>query len=374
MAIDNLLERYSIYVAKVTLLDPFTADKYNLYYRLFDIPLADKWAKEMIRLKRVSYRFREREIQFKNGKVDNTLVDKFNSIIKTINSFYDQSLPYIDKITENELNTLHEFYAIYGQRNKEKLDENYWDNAYKDIAEDDPRALIWPGISFNKEMHEAFLRLNDLIHKTEFSVNERLDPVNSGFIARVSYDPRLDIPLDDEDLPALKINLDFGDFCLGYNTLGKNLKHIVYDEDRASLEKGLIMPQETWSNEIHIHMKDSDNNPMEQYDYYRKWKKIKPEDFGFRYGDFFKNKEGYYCIGELETKQKIRIWDDNDKKIKIDLERFTEIYSVEIISNTQADLELKNRFGLIYDIFFKSFYVNLKIYFLNIVLVFLKRI
>jgi len=338
---NTTITKYTNCVVRITLLDPNNFEKYDLYFLLFNVPLAKKWAKQFAELKKGPHWFRERKKHSKYGNLDKNLIEKFNSIITIINSFYDKKISTITQISEYELNYLHEAYAEYGQRNQEKLDAKYWDHAYETIPDDDPRTLFWPGITFNEEMHDAFLKLNDLIHQTELIMHNKAEP-NAGFIALASYDPRIDVPLGEEDLPCFKVNLDFGDLCLPYNTLGKNLKQIVYDGDRHSLEKGLVMPQKTWSNELMIHMKQSDNDSWSQHDYYNKWKKISPEDFGFQYGDFYKNREGYFCIGELWVEQKIQLWDLKSKKIKIDLERFTEIHSITTLSIHQAEQEFIN--------------------------------
>lgn len=338
MLSNKFADKHIEYVVRMTLLDPNNFEKYDLYYKLFNIPLAKKWVKQFEQLKKGPQWFRERKKHSEYGKIDQSLVQKFNSLISIINSFYDQKLSFITKVSEDELNILHEAYALYGQRNQEKLDKKYWDHAYKLIPAGDPKTLIWPGITFNEDMHDAFIKLNDLIHQTELFMNNE-EQTDNGFILVASFNPRIDIPLEEEDLPALKINLDFGDLCLGYNTLGKSLKHIVLDEDRESLEKGLVMPQETWSNEIFINMKGSNNHSWSQQNYYRKWKKVRPEDFGFQYGDTFKNREGYYCIGELVPEQTVQLWDPVTRTLTFDFERFTDIHSVEIIHYKQAKKE-----------------------------------
>lgn len=327
---------YSTTALRLTLLDPETFEKYDIYYRLFNIPLTAKWIKNFLNLRRNNYSFREKKVQFKYRQDKGKLILKFNSLIDGINSFYDKKLKLCTDIDEEVLNYLHDAYAIYGKRVEEKLKENYWDSAYLKIKPTDFKATRWPGIKFNNEMHQAFIKLNDLIHRVELSIRDPNADEYSGFIALASFEPRTDFPIEEDDLPAMKFNLDFGDLCLGYNTLGKNLKHIILDADIESLKTGMILPQTTWSNEIMTHMKMSDNNPWSQYRYYKKWQTMSPEEYGFQYGDFYKNREGYLCIGEIFPEQKSSIWDESIHKLKIDLTSFSEIFDYDLISLKNA--------------------------------------
>ena len=328
---------------RVTLIDPKTLENYDLYFNLFDVPLAHKWVAELKQLKKSDYSFRERKVHHKNFKIDDDFIKRFNTIIKRINSFYDLKLRYpITELTQDILNELHDNYAIYGVRNHEKLNDKWWDTAYQLYNETHAYAKRWPGITFNEDMHNAFVLLNDLIHSAEVALKEDWTEA-SEFVCVASYNPRTNYELEDDDLFCLKPFLDFGDFCLGYNTLGKNLKHIIHDEDLESLKKNLISPQTTWSNEILIHMFPSDNTPERFKLYHHRWKKLNPEQFGFSYGEFFKNREGYYAIGTLDGRQKEELWSDRQNSLKVDLARFTEIFDYSIISSYQAYEEYEDK-------------------------------
>jgi MoaA/NifB/PqqE/SkfB family radical SAM enzyme len=335
-------ERYLDVSARVTLIDPKTLENYDLYFRLYNVPLAKKWINEMYRLKKNNFSFRERKIHHKNFKITPEFVDQFNKTIKQINKFYDQPLKYpITELTQDILNELHDAYAVYGQRNHAKLKEKWWDTAYLNYDADHFYAHRWPGITFNEGMHHAFVKLNDLIHSSEVALKEDWKDA-SEFIGVSSYNPRNNYELEQEDLFCLKPFLDFGDLCVGYNTLGKSLKHVVYDEDEESLKKNLVIPQTTWSNEILFHMCPSDNTPEGYKFYWERWNKINPEKYGFNYGEFYKNREGYYNIGTLTGQQKEDLWSMRHDTMKIDLSRFTDIYDISIISSIDARNEYNN--------------------------------
>jgi MoaA/NifB/PqqE/SkfB family radical SAM enzyme len=328
---------------RVTLIDPKTLENYDLYFKLFDVPIARKWATELKKIKKQNYTFREKKVHHKNFKITEETVKKFNKIVRKINAFYDLRLRYpITEINQDILNDLHDAYAIYGVRNHEKLEAKWWDTAYQLYDETHVYAKRWPGITFNEKMHNAFISLNDLIHSAEIALKEDWKDA-SEFICVASYSPRTDYTLEDEDTFCLKPFLDFGDLCLGYNTLGKSLKHIVQDEDLYSLKKNLIFPQTTWSNEMLIHMCPSDNTPEGFQFYWERWKKLNPEKFGFTYGEFFKNREGYYAIGTLDGKQKEELWTMRHNTMKVDLSRFTDIFDYSIISSEQHGKEYYNK-------------------------------
>ena len=328
---------------RVTLIDPKTLENYDLYFNLYDVPIARKWADELKRIKKSDHSFRERKVHHKNFKIDDEFIKKFNRTIKKINSFYDLQIRYpITELTQDILNELHDAYAIYGVRNHEKLEAKWWDTAYILYDENHAYAKRWPGITFNEDMHHAFVALNDLIHSAEVALKEDWTDA-SEFVVVASYNPRVDYPLLEEDTFCLKPFLDFGDLCLGYNTLGKNLKHIVHDEDLESLNKNLIFPQTTWSNEMLIHMFPSDNTPEGFKLYHHRWKKLNPENFGFNYGEFFKNREGYFNIGTMYGRQLEDLWSLRYNTLKVDLMRFTEIFDYSIISSYQVSEEYHNK-------------------------------
>jgi MoaA/NifB/PqqE/SkfB family radical SAM enzyme len=320
-------------VVRITLIDPITLDNYDLYFRLYSMSLARKWVKEMKAIKKHSFSFREKKIHHSNFEITAPFINDLNKNIKKINEFYDVRLKYpITEITQDILNELHDSYAVYGVRNQEKLEAKWWDTAHEIYDKSHFYAQRWPGINFNEDMHQAFIKLNDLIHTAEFALARGNISVNE-FVGVASYNPRKNIDLTDEDIYCLKTFSDFGDLCLGYNTLGKSLKHVITDGDLDSLKRKLIFPQTTWSNEIFFHMRPSENNPLAYKHHYDQWKKLNPEQFGYNYGDFHKNREGYYVIGTLAPQQKADIWDLCNETLKIDLSRFTDIFDISIISS-----------------------------------------
>lgn len=326
---------------RVTLLDPDTSDYKDLYFNIYDINLAHRWLEEFNRISE-NRAIKTANVNFSKGDLEK-LKTKINSCIKKINKFYDIRIDLIKEVNHNSMNVLHEHYAVYGERLKEKLDSKWWDTAHEIIKKDSPEAFVWPGIKFNEDMHYSFIELNNLVHKSEIILaNEPTEEI-PGFIVSASFDEKNDYDFKETDIQYLKPILDFGDLCLGYNTLGKNLRHIVDDFDLSSLDKNLIYPQKTWSNEFFISLQHSDNNPFWFQEYYKKWKDLDVDKFGFKFGDFFTNNEGYYCIGRLCSQQINELYDYGSGLIKQDLSNFSQLFDAILISQEQFEIEINDK-------------------------------
>jgi MoaA/NifB/PqqE/SkfB family radical SAM enzyme len=337
---------------RITLVNPTTWEHYDIYFRLFETELAKKWVKAFEKMNFSEKRIREKSVKFSRSNTytldtltDRGKIDKINRIIDYLNSFYDREIRRATVIDQDTLNYLHEEYEIYGNRLAEKLSKNWWDDAWKRLDKDDPQAVRWPGIRFNEEFHTTFLQLNDTIHTLEMFFNTSIPqrnnlPTFSNVNILMSYDPRLDYEITEEDSASFFPYYRFGDLVLGYNTLGKNISHIVLDEDTRAAEENAVVLQTTWSNEIMALLGADNATPDYKTKQYHRFKKVGLEQHGWKFGDH-RNREGYLLIGHLYEVQEDDLY-KNAGGLKMDLTPFSSVKSVEIVSDTQMTAAYTN--------------------------------
>ena len=338
---------------RITLVNPNTWEHYDIYFRLYETELAKKWVNVFEKMNYGEKRIREKSIKFSKSNTytldmltERGKLDKINRIIDYLNSFYDKEIRSATVINQDTLNYLHEEYEIYGNRLAEKLSKNWWDDAWKRLDKNDPQAIRWPGIRFNEEFHSTFLQLNDMIHTLEMFFNTTVPqnntslPTYSHANILISHDPRIDYELTEEDCASFFKNFRFGDLFLGYNTLGKNIAHIVLDEDHRAAEENAVVLQTNWSNEIMAILGADNATPDYQTRQYHRFKKVGLEQHGWNFGDHA-NREGYLLIGHMYDVQQDEIY-ANAGGMKIDLTPFSSIHSVEIVSDYQMTTAYKN--------------------------------
>ena len=326
-------------IIRITLMDPDTWDNFDLFFQLYDIPIANKWLKHFTDLTSGPHDYNDRS--FKVSSYDrNKKFKQIKNVIKKINKFYDEKIPepktFLDsygnvRLEEESLNTLHESYERYGERLQEKLAEDWWKDAWEKIPEDSPLAKSWPGTTFNEEINSAFHTLNSLIHTHEVS------PIEKGFNTRgdmqISFNPRTHFLLEEADFYSMSPFLKFGDFCLGYNTLGKNLHHIVIDNDQDAVDRNAVTPQATWSNEVHVRLSPDNNLPFNIHWYSKQWHNLQiNEKLGYKFGNFIENREGYIKIGELIWEQSESLYLPSIGILKDTFRKFNTIHSMTVIS------------------------------------------
>jgi hypothetical protein len=338
---------------RITLVNPTTWENYDVYFRLYKTELAKKWADSFKKMDYGEKRIREKSIKFTRSKTytadvltDQGNIDKINRIVNFLNSFYDQHIREVEVLDQDTLNYLHEEYEIYGKRLDEKLANDWWGDAWKRLDKDDPEAVRWPGIRFNEEFHSTFLQLNDMIHTFEMFFNTAppdhatLLPKHSQANILISYDPRIDYELTEEDCASFFSSFRFGDLTLGYNTLGKNISHILYDDDVRAAEENAVALQTNWSSEIMAIMAVDSSTPDAKTRLYHKFKQLGLEKHGWKFGDHA-NREGYLIIGHMYEFQQDDIY-ANAGGMKIDLTPFSSVQSVEIVSDTQMHTAYKH--------------------------------
>jgi hypothetical protein len=336
---------------RITLVNPKTWENYDVYFKLYHTNLAKKWVDAFQQMDRGEKSIREKSIKFSMSATydieslsDSGKVERLNQIVNKINSFYDKQIRSVEEINQETLNYLHEEYEIYGIRLDEKLSAKWWDDAWMNIDPEDEQATRWPGIKFNEEFHSDFLQLNDMIHTIElffFAANHGRDlPGFSPINLLISHNPRIDYEITEEDSASFFKYHQFGDLVLGYNTLGKNLTHIIEDEDYRAAEENAVVLQTYWSNEIMARLEPSDANPIIATEKYNIFKKLGLEKHGWKFNDPA-NREGYLLIGHMYEVQEDDMY-DNEIGMKMDLTPFSSVHSVEIVSDGQMISAYKN--------------------------------
>jgi len=330
------MENFDRHRIRVTLVDPVNWEPFDLYFKILDSDIAKKWANHFMDLKSGANYIRENSLKSNSTSSNLSLNDCYNilcKIVDNINKFYDQPITRPTEITEEVLNYLHECYEKYGVRNHQRLREKWWDTAYLNIPADSPFAKRWPGIIFNEDMHDSFIKLNEWIHKTEKYIGKDDNSPSPSAVITYSLSPRTNFPLEAVDFDNLVKFPDFGDFCLGYNTLGKNLEHIVLDEDFEALDRNAIVPQTAWSSESFIHLGAKDTDEQKELNKYKKkWDALNvSEKTDYIFGEFKKNREGYIKIAEIDERSKLFLYDKKNAVVKIDFAKYSKVQNIEIV-------------------------------------------
>lgn len=335
---------------RIVLVDPENWQNLDLIYDLNKTDIARKWANHIFDIQLNSHSVRESSIKHNCSVKIEDLYEKINISIDIINNFYDIKIKKFDVIDEEALNYLHECYEKYGERLQKYLDDDYWTWASKNISPNDSRSKVWPGRIFDESMHEGFIRLNELIHKIEL-VQSNSEANITGGIMTYSLWPREDFDLNEEDWESIVKYPNFGDLFLGYNTLGKNLEHIVLDQDHEAIERNAIIPQTNWSSELFANfntdsdLEESNGNYLNSVEKYKKlWDDLQiSEKTNYIFGEYRKNREGYIKIGQLTKRHREKYYKSfvengyTIRKVLIDFNKFSSIYKVEVISKLTAE-------------------------------------
>ena len=217
----------------------------------------------------------------------NINLSEINLCINKINTFYDIKLKNLHEADKIEVNNLHNAYLNYLARVQEKIDSNWWDEAYLKIEATDSLALKWPGINFNEDihnafinlgkliepdhdmvLHEAFLKLNEQIHNFEIVFRTWVNTEKSICSCLIDFMPNkpLDkiIPsdylheqLNPEDFILFTPEHQWGWLYLGYNTLGKHWASACHDDDVEVVKRKQIRPQQRFAAEMYINFRSS---------------------------------------------------------------------------------------------------------------------
>lgn len=214
-------------------------DKDNCEHKIpitiFDTRLGVKWV-QLIKQNQKIFSKKELHSSLSNYTLKDVsrIQDSLNAVSKKINQIYDRQLPIFSDSTtldKKTLNYLHEEFEFYGTQVE----------ALSQLPD------------FSVELHDDFLRLNELIHTYEDMLvsNDRPIPTMG---AVMDYYPQTEFSAIEEfDRLHLKTDFRWGGVYLGYNTLGKDWLKIAHDNDIEVIERDMVKPQirfsaETWIN------------------------------------------------------------------------------------------------------------------------------
>jgi hypothetical protein len=219
----------------------------KIRYKLAFTSLLDRWI-AIVNRRRKSKDILELKISNKTSKDLGELMSTINEVIEKINRYYDKQLPLfrnVSEITDEALNHLHEEFELYGERHQDAF-------PIKQGEIRDPN--IWPGLYFKEDFHRAWLKLNEYIHIIESALSPSFFP---HFSCLVQYDPfeRGD-PINPEDRLFLDTDFSWGQLYLGYNTLGKDWKDAMSDNDIRLIANNQIKLQETFCSEAWLNFSD----------------------------------------------------------------------------------------------------------------------
>jgi hypothetical protein len=265
-------------ILKITADSSTTTDVLELRYSILDIDIADRWAALIDKNNALSHsiRYNYRKILSKDDIQDR--FKKFQDNINFINAHYDRKLTDIvsvDFLKENQhiLNDLHEEFEIYGDRLEKLIQIGYFSNPLKFPEYFNP---IWPGSLHenDKEVHEAFLLLNEQIHNFEAvyrnwgNQNRALCTCLWDFMPAGLHEDLLP-----EDYLLFAAEHMWGYAYLGYNTLGKHWNSSCHDNDVEVVKRLQIRPQQRFAAETYLNFSLHSPNYSAQINLYNWWRK-----------------------------------------------------------------------------------------------------
>lgn len=227
----------------------------TLTYNIFNTDVATRWVN--IVKKNINNPIKT-ILQNMTAKDINSLREKLDGCVHTINKYYDKKLPLhgdVEQLDTEILNYLHEEFEVYGDR-------------IEDLTVTNP--VDW----WNKELHEAFLQLNNYIHNYEdinHLIKEGGFPNMAGLFDHLPAGEHS--PLEDSDYLYMTTQFVWGGLYLGYNTLGKDFLAIAKDNDIEVLDRDQVRPQQRFATEAWMsYNADSDDSPwnLMQWDHWYK--------------------------------------------------------------------------------------------------------
>jgi hypothetical protein len=236
---------------KVTAKSKYNNNTLDMYYMILDHDLAVRWIELMDYSNNCSYTPTSNYRKKRSVEESAELFKEFKDIVDFINAHYDKQLflPEYDILDDDQLNLLHEEFEIYGGRVDKLLSVDFWKDPDK---HPEYKNNSWPIRRFNKDLHNNFLRLNELIHTFQAIIKRTTkDPLR---ICTVDFDPKgLHKPLKPEDYLLFTTEKFWGWIYLGYNTLGKPWLPASFDDDVDVAKEKRIIPQARFATEFQMY-------------------------------------------------------------------------------------------------------------------------
>lgn len=255
---------------------------HKLNFYIFNSSLAKRW----VEITRQNQAIPEKYISERFSNVGyaqrNEVRQKLTDCITHINEVYDEQLPLystVEVLETSELNYLHEQFERYGDRYESLMKDNiYW----------------------TSELHNNFLRLNELIHLHE-DVN--MSTTHKFPLMSMLYDyypQEIHSPILEFDKLWLTNQFRWGDVYLGYNTLGKDWIKVMMDNDIEVVEREQVRPQQRFAAETWINFGPHDNGWFSLLKF-EKWVESLSEDLRKKtpIDDLNKLSLGRYKVGQI---------------------------------------------------------------------------
>lgn len=316
----------------------------KLRYNLLDTDICNRWIylinENNNRNNSIRYNYRK----ILNDEEIEERFKKFQANLSYINRNYDRklkdivSLEYL-KNNQDILNDLHEEYEIYGDRLENLVKIGYFSNPKNFPKYYHP---IWPGSkNYNdKELHEAFLWLNEQIHNFEAIYRNYTRRDQTLCTCLWDFMPAgLHEDLKPEDYFLFSPTHMWGWAYLGYNTLGKHWASSCNDNDIEVVKRKQVRPQTRFAAETYMNFSLSESEHGMQVNLYNWWLKnnfsdiIDPNEMKIK--DLAL---GFIPIGKLigyqidnENYNSVNSQTDKHQWNKFVWSRFDKIIKVEII-------------------------------------------
>jgi hypothetical protein len=258
-------------ILKITAKSKYNNNTLDMYYLILNHDLADRWAQLIDYSNSNRYSITSNYRKKLSKEELSHLFEEFRSTVEFINIWYDKQLflPEYIKLDDEHLNILHEQFEVYGRRVDKLLSIDFWGNPekYPEYKSD-----VWPVKIFNTELHNNFLRLNELIHTfQEIIKQKRKDPLR---ICTVDFDPKgLHKPLKPEDYFLFTTEKFWGWIYLGYNTLGKSWLSASFDDDVDVAKEKRIVPQTRFAAEFQVYFGTATSEHERGTYFYNWWTK-----------------------------------------------------------------------------------------------------
>ena len=248
-------------------------DSLRLEFIILDTDVSDRWLAMINKNKSMGHTLESNIRRIMNIEERDKAIDAFRDNIAKINSMYDKQLADVvsfEYLADNQclLNDLHEEFEVFGDREQSIIDMGYFDDPDKhpNLAN-----AVWPGREYNVELHDRFLKLNVQIHDFE-AIFKNIKDNQVACSCLADYTPAgIHERLKPEDFFLFEPNMGWGWMYLGYNTLGKNWKSILHDNDIDVVRRGQIRPQARFAAEFYIHFGDSTSIVHNRVAFYKWW-------------------------------------------------------------------------------------------------------